>query len=412
MEHKNTEEIVDHLFRHEYGKMVSILTRIFGFDHLEMVEDVVQDTFIKALKSWREKIPENPQGWLMRAAKNRAIDILRRGKVGAKKITELPKGTGIAVVNELFLEHEVADSQLRMIFACCHPLLNKSDQIALNLQLVSGFGQKEIGKALLLHPETVKKRLQRAKKKLRDNHTELDIPTGQELATRTETVLQVLYLLFNEGYYSSSPDEPIRKDLCVEAMRLTKIVCHHELTNVPQANVLLALMCYHAARIESRVGANNHLILLKDQDRSLWNQELIQIGHYYFYRGNDVETLSKYHLEAAIAGHHCNAKSYEETNWKSLKTFYTSLYLRTQSPIVLLNKAVVLMENNELLEARALVKSIDEESIKGSKHLYHSVLAEIYRKLDDEPMFLHHNAQAIALTNNPAEKELLEQRKL
>jgi len=207
-----TDELVDHLFRHEDGKMVATLTRIFGFQHLEMAEDVVQDTFIRALKSWREGIPENPQAWLMRTAKNRTIDILRRGKVGAQKVLELQQhGSAVSTISDLFLDHEIVDSQLRMIFACCTPELKEQDQIALNLQLACGFGQREIGKALFLNQETVKKRLQRAKQKLRSLGTELSIPSGKELVTRNETVLKVLYLIFNEGYYSSSPKEPVRK---------------------------------------------------------------------------------------------------------------------------------------------------------------------------------------------------------
>lgn len=401
------QELVDHLFREEYGKMVAVLTRIFGFDQLELVEDVVQDAFLSALRAWREQRPDNPQGWLMRVARNRAIDLLRRGQWEIEEDSRLNPSTIAIGMAELFHEKEVSDSQLRLIFACCHPALDECDQLAFTLQLASGFGVKEIGTALLTNTETIKKRLQRARRKIRDNKVRLTIPIGRELKTRLESVLKVLYLTFNEGYQSSTSDEVIRRDLCAEAMRLTKLVCEHPVTNCSDSNALLALMCYHAARFDGRLTEHNEIILLANQDRTKWNQELIRIASSFLSKSISDDAPSIYVLEAAIAAQHCNARSYASTSWRNLLVLYDSLYRLKPTSVVWLNRIVILAEMGRGESALAAMGQIDEKDLVGYQHLYHCVKAQVYERLGDSIERRRSLELALTFVRNDHERALI-----
>lgn len=277
--------LVDHLFRHESGKMVAVLTRIFGMHNLEMIEDVVQEAFLRATQSWTfNEVPENPSAWLMQVARNRAIDIVRRqqnfinySKEVAGQLLEETENT----VGQFFSESEIADSQLRMIFACCHPSLKEEDQLALTLKTVSGFGVAEIAHALIAHEATIQKRLYRAKQFLKESDIALEIPSGRALSARLDIVYTVLYLLFNEGYNSLKTNELIRRDLCAEAMRLCLLLAEHKIGNRPSTFALLSLMCFHASRFESRMDENNSIILLQHQDRSKWDKDLANRGYFF-----------------------------------------------------------------------------------------------------------------------------------
>jgi len=246
-EDPSNEVLVDHLFRHEAGKMIAVLTRLFGMHNLSMAEDVVQDAFLKATQTWKFKtVPDNPSAWLMQVAKNKALDILRRKNVAdhysAELSTQLQEATD-NYVDQVFLDTEIEDSQLQLIFACCHPSLKEEDKVALTLKTVSGFGVKEIAKALLTQEETIQKRVYRAKQFIQQNNIVLEIPAGKALQQRLDTVHTVLYLIFNEGYNASKSDELIRKDICAEAMRLCLLLCEHKTVTHPASFALLALMC-------------------------------------------------------------------------------------------------------------------------------------------------------------------------
>jgi RNA polymerase sigma factor (sigma-70 family) len=291
----NIQQLADHLFRHESGKMVAVLTRLFGLKNLELSEDVMQDAFAKALREWTFKIPDNPSAWLMQTAKNKAIDIIRREryqKEFAEETAALLKSeyTTVPVVEKLFMEHEIQDSQLRMIFACCHPELSEADQIALTLKTCSGFGILEIAGSLLSNHEAIKKRIQRAKAVITEKNIRFDIPTGKELQQRLDIVLHVLYLIFNEGYNSSDKEELIRKDLCQESIRLSLLLTEHSYTRHPKCFSLVALMALLASRFDARLDEQGEIILLEDQDRSKWNQELITIGLHYLNQASEDET--------------------------------------------------------------------------------------------------------------------------
>ena len=222
------EKVIDYLFRHQYGKMVAIFTRVFGLSNLETIEDAVQDTFIQAVHTWKDKLPENPEAWLTQAAKNRIIDLFRKVKADTTRIKQLESGPSAISLNDLFLDHEIEDSELRMIFIACHPSLNPKDQIAFALKTISGFSGKEIAAALLNKEETIKKRLARARKSIQENNIKFDFPSASEVSQRLDNVLQVIYLIFNEGFHSNRTDIVIRKELCGEAIRLCKIVMKKE----------------------------------------------------------------------------------------------------------------------------------------------------------------------------------------
>ena len=306
--------MVDHLFRHESGKMVAVLTRVFGFANMEQAEDIVQDTIIRALETWKfGKVPDNPQAWLYRTAKNKAIDLIRRQKVKHKiesEIAPLLKSeyTLVPSMNDMFRENEIKDSQLRMMFACCHPSITIESQLTLMLKTLCGLSTREIGNAFLTTEDTIQKRLYRTKEKIKEEHISLDYPGADVMQARLDTVLKALYLLFNEGYNSSHPEKLIREDLCEEAIRLTILLTENSKTNQPHTNALLALMCYQASRFGARLDDKGFIVLLKDQERMHWNKFLIDRGNEYLVRSADENAVHDYHIEAAIASAHANAK--------------------------------------------------------------------------------------------------------
>jgi len=409
----STQILMDHLFRHEAGKMVSVLIRIFGVHHLEMAEDVVQEAFLKATQTWQyNAVPENPSAWLMLVAKNKAIDIIKRKKhFDQLAVDIISHQADIISIEHFFLDTEIADSQLRMIFACCHPSLKTEDQIALTLKTVSGFGIAEIAKALVLNETVIQKRLYRAKQFIKDNQINFEIPAGKELLERLETVYTVLYLLFNEGYNSIKSDELIRKDICAEAIRLCLLLSEHKVGKEPATFSLLSLMCFHASRFDSRLNEQNEIILMKDQNRSKWNKELIERGYYYLNLSSTGKYVSVYHIEAAIAAEYSLASSFENTNWTRLLSLYDMLLERKQMPIVHLNRAIVLSQMNETEKAVEEILSIDNiEKITATQYMYNAVLGDLFMKLNDNKKAIQYLLTANKLTSSEAEKKLIKEK--
>jgi RNA polymerase sigma-70 factor (ECF subfamily) len=405
-------QLVDHLFRHQSGKMIAVLTRIFGMHNLEMIEDVVQESFLRAIHTWTFKqAPDNPAGWLMQVARNRAIDIIRRQQhfqhYSRELAHELQQETE-NTIEQFFSEEEIADSQLRMIFACCHPALKEEDQVALTLKTVSGFGVTEIAHALLTNEAVIQKRLYRSKQFLKDNTISLDIPTGRDLASRLEMVYTVLYLLFNEGYKSQQENEVIRKDLCTEAMRLCLLLTEHKTGKKPTTFALMALMCLQASRFESRIDENNEIILLQHQHRSTWNRALIQKGYYYLNLSSQGDEITVYHLESAIAAEHCLAPSFAETNWQRMLMLYDMLLQKKRTALVILNRAIVLTQLNQTATAINEIWQIENiDQLINTQYIFSAVLGELYIQLGDD-----HNAgkflqQALTFNNSQAEKKLI-----
>jgi len=408
----SSQQVVDHLFRHESGKMIAVLTRVFGTHNLDMVEDVVQDAFLKAAQTWRyEPLPDNPAAWLMRVAKNKAIDIIRREhhhKLYSQELVHQLRSEAEEAVEHFFLDTEIADSQLRMIFACCHPTLKEEDQIALTLKTVSAFSSAEIARALLASEATIQKRIYRARQFLKDGNIPLEIPVGEQLIARLEIVCSILYLLFNEGYNSGKEDELIRRDLCAEAMRLCLLLTQHQVGARPATFALLSLMCFQASRFESRLDENNTIILLQQQDRSTWNRELIQRGYYYLNHSSQGDQLTIYHIESAIAAEHCMAASFEQTNWQRMLYLYDLLLEQKPTPTVQLNRAVVLAQLGQATAGIRGIWEIEEiDKLINTQYLYGAVLGDLYLKVNDGENARRFLTLAFGLTTSQAEKKLI-----
>lgn len=400
-------QLIDHLFRHQFGKMVSILTRIFGLAHLETIEDAVQDTFIKAMGAWRNGIPENPEAWLTQAAKNRTIDLFRQLKSEKERAPYFESGPAAIAINELFLDREIADSQLRMIFTACHPALDPRDQIAFALKTISGFSQSEIASALLTKEESVKKRLSRARNMIRDAQLAFAIPQGNELSDRLPRVLEVLYLIFNEGFHSGQKEMLVRKELCAEAMRLCKMLVDHKEVCSPNVQALFALMCFQAARLDSKVNELQEVIDLRQQDRSLWHFPLIVLGNQMMFMAVNTEEMSVYHYEAAIASEHLKASTFEATDWDRILMWYERLQVVAPSPFNSLNMAVVHIQRNDLEAAKLVLDSVVPEDLEQRAYLYHGCMAEYHRNRKDKAEALAAIEQAIQLVTNEHERNYL-----
>ncbi|HYV95335.1 MAG TPA: sigma-70 family RNA polymerase sigma factor [Chitinophagales bacterium] len=421
-------QTVDHLFRHEYGKLVSVLTRIFGTHNLELAEDVVQDTLLKALEQWKfSGIPENPSAWLFRVAKNKALDVIRHEKIHnkfAEDVSPLLKSeyTLVPIIKELFSETEIKDDVLRMMFACCHSELPPESQVALILKTLCGFSIEEIAKAFITHDETISKRLYRAKQEFRESKIQFEIPSSQQIEHRLENVLTSLYLLFNEGYNSTSHSKIIRNDLVEEAVRLCYLLTENEATNLPPVNALLALMLFHAARLESRLDKEENILLLEEQDRSRWDRSLINAGIFFFEKAMHVEpdgqvsglngqpSLTIYHLQAAIAFQHVSAPSFEKTDWNVILQLYDLLCDRYPSPVAALNRAIALAHVHGPLRAIEAVNAIPEKEKLKTYYLLPATLGELYFREHDFAKARNFFEEAISLTKSQQEKKLFERK--
>jgi RNA polymerase sigma-70 factor (ECF subfamily) len=362
--------------------MVSILTRVFGTEHLELAEDVVQQTFLHAIHVWKLKgTPDNPSAWLFRVAKNKAIDSIRRNKYavqfdfsdGEKQLLN-SEYTMAPAMDNLWKEELIKDDLLKMMFACCHPGITEENQITLILKTLCGFSTSEIAKAFLTTEDTISKRLYRTKGFFRENKVELVIPPDNALKQRVRAVLNTVYLLFNEGYNSTQAEQLIREDLMEEAMMLCRILTENKYTRLPEAYALMALMCFHSARSESRITTEGEIILLPQQDRSKWDARLIALGNAYMNEAAFGEEVSPYHIEAAIAYEHCAAKSFEQTNWKRILELYEWLCQAAYSPIAALNKAVAVWQVYGPQQALESLNTLAPEKSIQSYYLYHCLL--------------------------------------
>jgi RNA polymerase sigma-70 factor (ECF subfamily) len=410
---QTVDPLVEHFFRHEAGRLVAVLTRIFGWRHYDLVEEMVQGTLLAALQSWRVRgIPDNPSAWIHRVAKNRIVDALRRVDIGERVLREraATQRNADPGIDELFIDTEIADSQLRLMFACCHPVLACEDQLALTLKTLCGFGNAEIARGLLIQEETVKKRLQRAKQRLIDQNASLQPPTAQELEQRLDSVHQVLYLLFNEGYSASSGEAAIRADLCEEAARLCFLLCSHCHCSRPATFALMALMLFHAARLEARLDQSGSVLLIEDQDRSKWNRQLILRGKEFLDRSAEGKTVSPFHLEAGIALYHCTAPDYASTDWHGILELYDALIQLHPSPVYLLNRAIVLAQlRGPEAGVRALLESKTTKSLR-DYHLFDATLGEFYRRARDFARARYHLEAAKRKTTSRTDHEILDRR--
>jgi RNA polymerase sigma-70 factor (ECF subfamily) len=411
---------VEHFFRHEAGRLVSVLTRIFGWRHFDLVEDMVQATLLDALEAWRIRgVPDNPSAWVHQVAKNKILDALRRDRIGERVLGEWVNLQALTLparqvqekrLDDLFFDTEIEDSQLRMMFACCHPHLARENQLALTLKALCGFSNAEIARALLVGEETIKKRLQRATRDLIDHHIALDSPPASELVRRLDSVHQVLYLLFNEGYSSSEGETAICSDLCEEAARLCHLLCSHPRFRTPATYALMALMLFHAARLESRLDQRGSILLLEEQDRSKWDQQLIRRAQQFLAQSAEGTAVSAFHLEAAIAYHHCTARSYAETDWPAILQLYDALLTMQRSPVYLINRAIVVAQiDGPQAGIRALAETGDNQALQ-HYHLFDATLGELYRRAGHLARARQHFEAARQKTHSSFDHEILDRR--
>ena len=375
-------ELIPHLFRTEFRKITTVLCKVFGIEYIEVAEDLASETFLSALETWTYKgVPENPTAWLYAVAKNKAKNYISRNNFFSQKIAqEIKSSSEKSEQPEIDLsDKNISDSQLQMLFAICNPAISAEAQIGLSLRILCGFGINEIANAFLSNKETINKRLMRAREKLRSEKELIRMPAPNKIDERLQTVLTTLYLLFNEGYYSESNDLIIRKELCLEAMRLTYLLIENECTNKPAVNALLSLMCFHSSRFEARKNDRGEIILYNDQDERLWNQDLIAKGIYYLHLASSGMSFSRFHLEASIAYWHTRKEDTHE-KWENILQLYNRLLQLQYSPVIALNRTYAFSKANG--KAQAIIEA-EKLSLKNNP-FYYALLGELYTGVDNE----------------------------
>jgi RNA polymerase sigma-70 factor (ECF subfamily) len=405
-----SHQLVDHLFRSRAGQMVAWLTRIFGPAHLDLAEEVVQDALVKALQQWPYSgVPENPGGWLFRVARNGALDVLRRNASCRDRAHEIAAELQRTPESAPPGEAAVDDDELRMVFMCCHPSLPQDARVALSLKTVGGFSVTEIARGFLTAEATIAQRLVRAKRTLREHDIPFDLPHGSDLGARTDSVLEVIYLLFNEGYNAHAGEDLVRRDLCGEALRLGRLVARSPqiADRAPTAHALVALMAFQAARLPARVDENGEMVLLEDQDRTRWDRGLLALGFAHLERSAEGHELSVYHLQAAIAAVHAAAAAASETRWHDMLALYDRLLVVHPSPIVRLNRAVALARVAGPAEALASLDGLDREPALANYYLLPSVKAGLLMELGDRDRAAAAYRDAIARPCTEPERRFL-----
>lgn len=392
-------ELIPHLFRSEFGKITSVLTSYFGYTEVQTAEDIASETFAAALETWpRKGIPDNPSAWLYRVARNKALNHLKGDSRHQAIIRTIETDQYVEID---LSESNILDSQLKMLFAVCSPEISFESQVALALRVLCGFGIEEIANAFLTSKSVINKRLTRARKKLKTDSLTINSLSKHQMNERLDQVLTTLYLLFNEGYYSESHPDIIRKDLCLEAMRLAHLLTSSDLIESPRLNALIALMCFHSSRLSSRMGACGQVILYNQQDTSLWDQQLIAKGVEYLHKSSTGEHISKYHLEANIAYWH-TIKEDTEDKWKNILTLYDLLILRERSSIAALNRTYAVYKLHG--EEAALKDAFKLELYKNQ--YYYVLLAELFiqKDLEKTALYLH---KAFDLAKTGPERDLI-----
>jgi RNA polymerase sigma-70 factor (ECF subfamily) len=412
---RNHPGIEAHLFRRESARMVAALTRLFGVHNLALAEDVVQDAFYRALETWKVRgVPDNPSAWLMSAAKNRAIDVVRRERTSRTFAPELGRlleteWTLAPAVAEAFAAHTIRDEQLRMMFSCCHPGVAEDAQVAVVLNLLCGFGAGEIASAFLSSRAAIEKRISRAKKALASEGALFDLG-ATEFVTRLAAVRRALYLLFNEGYHGASAATLVRPELCEEALRLTALLLEYPPASTTTTAALGALMCLHAARLPARVDVNGELTALAAQDRTKWDPLLLSQGIALFEQSAAGEQISAYHVEAAIAAAHASARTLEETDFATIVALYDRLMSIAPSPVVALNRAIAIGELQGPAHGLAALDAIEDRERLASYPFYPAARAELELRRGQRRRAETQFRAALALARNDAERRFLERR--
>ncbi len=396
------------LFQQEFTKIVAVISKRFGLQHIEIAEDIVSETFLLATESWQTKgLPANPNAWLYSVAKQKTLSHFRRNKIFEDKVVPEIHQNQIAAdyTDEFsFTQENIKDSQLKMLFAICTPAIASEAQIGLALRILCGFGIEEIAEAFLSNKETINKRLFRAKEKLRTEKIQLELPSEKEIVKRLDNVLHIIYLLFNEGYYSKTQNEILRKDLCVEALRLALMLSTYEKTNVPKTNALIALICFHSSRFDARHSIDGEFILYEQQNEKLWNQALINQGIYFLNLSADGDQLTSYHIEAKIAQWHC-AKADTVEKWEQILQLYDRLLAVNYSPGAALNRTFALYKAKGPKTALTEAKKLNLTD----NHFYYALLGELYKYMDRQKAIANFQ-RAQALAKSSLERETIQRK--
>jgi RNA polymerase sigma-70 factor (ECF subfamily) len=409
-------ELSEHLFRHEAGRMVATLTRIFGVHNLSLAEDVVQEAFCRAIEIWKFRgVPENPSAWLMTTAKNRALDVLRRERTARTFAPELSRQlesewTLAPTIEEEFGPGAVKDDELRMMFSCCSPRLSEEAQVALILHILCGFSVDEIASAFVSSHAAIEKRITRSKRVLSGSKKLFDISGAEDLARRLPAVQRALYLLFNEGYHGASPEKAVRVELCQEALRLTAMLLKNPLGATPSTHALAALMSLNAARLPARLDVSGNLTALAEQDRSQFDQSLAEQGLRLLERAATGPDVSDYHVEAAIAWVHTSAQRTEDTDWATIISLYDKLMEIRPSPIVALNRAIAIAQREGPKRGLDEIHAIQDSERLTNYPFYHAALGELEIGSGHLEDARDHFVVALKLARNSMERSFFEHR--
>ncbi len=408
-----TPKLVEHFFRHEYGRLVAMLSRRVGVQHLEAVEDAVQSALMKALEAWTMSgLPDNPSAWVFRVAHNDLMGELRQ-RTNRGRILEQYAHEAIDTPEygaECLMAGEVRDDLLRMLFVCCDKAIPVESQLVFALKTLCGFGIREIALRLFTSEANVYKRLGRARSRLRKHPPRLGELTGEQHSSRLPAVNKILYVLFTEGYLSSHAEMAIRRELCDEAIRLAAILAEHPLGQVPETQALLALMHLHVARMTARQDASGGLLLLEEQDRTLWDRQRIQVGLEWLARSAQGDGFSRYHAEAGIAAEHCLAPSLQETRWERVVDCYALLERVAPSPIHKLNRAVAVAEWQGPAAGLAVLEGFEPPTWLAGSYLWAAVLADLHRRCGNGHRAKRYQDAALKSAPTQAQQELLQRR--
>ena len=407
----SSTELVEDLFRKEYAHLVSALTRVLGPSNIPLAEDVVHDALVSAMQAWRFGLPQDPKAWIIRAAHNRAIDIIRREQRRRSLLPELATTTALTDTIEVALAPAAERaSQLAMMFAVCDPGLNRETHVTLILRWLCGLSAKEIGQAFLVDTQTIDRRLHRGRGRLRELGRLPDVENLPDFDTRRDSVLRSLYLLFNEGYHGSNPQDPVRPFLCEDALRLTELLLDAKATAHQDAHALAALFCFDVARLSTRLDEHGVFVPLEDQDRSRWDRARIERGLMHLARAATGDHMSRWHLEAGIACEHAIAPSIQKTDWDRIVGFYQVLAQQSWSPVVALNRALALAERDGLDEGRRELIALAGEQKLSRYPFYWAARADLERRAGRHAAARDNYEHAIALARSPAERVSYERR--
>jgi len=399
MLHNRIQDKIDHWFRHEYSRILSLFLSKYGAENIDLIEDAIQEALYKAMKVWSyQKSPENPSGWIFKVAQNHLFDQFRKNQLNLKHPDEPNE-------EQLYLEDsEIKDETLQLLFACCHPKLKSQESIILCLKFATGFGLSEIARVLFSSYEATKKSFQRAKKHFKENNLSLSIPNGDLLTSRLQRVFKVIFLMFTEGYRPSDGEKVLKDDVCFEALRLAMTLYQREHFHHSELYALIALMCFKSSRIEARTYKDNEFISLQDQDRSLWSESLIENGNQFYSLALEKNNHSEYHFHAAVESKYVNVKSFEDTDWNGLLNIYNFWRGKGKNPALELNRIVVVLK---ALGPEQALKELDENCRDQGNHLYYVIKGEVLFKLNKFERAVGCFEKAITLSHNSAEKNLI-----